>query len=78
MRLANLKEFCRLFYTEESAPCLNTLRASINRNEQPGGVRVGRRYYVDLDEFDRVSNLTGKLIERRKQLAQCEELEGLL
>lgn len=78
MRLANLEEFRRMVYTEASAPCLNTLRTRIKANEIAGGKRDGRRYYVDLDEFDRAHNLSKQLAERRADLLKSSKLEGLV
>lgn len=74
MRLAKLTEFRALFYTPDSAPSLTTLRAGIE--SIPGGCRQGKRYYVDLDAFERANNLTARLTERRAELTV--ELEGLL
>lgn len=78
MRLAKLSEFRRLVYTPESAPCLNTLRARIDRNKLPGGRVEDGHYYVDLDEYDRANGLrasiNAKLIELEKDLL----LSGLI
>ncbi len=78
MRLANLNEFRRLIYTPDSAPSTGTLRAQINAGLIPGGTRLGTRYYVDLDEFDRATGIGLKLVQQHAQTAQAPELEGLL
>lgn len=76
MRLANLKEFRRLIYTPDSAPALNTLRANIEKI--PGGQKRHGRYYVDLDTFDRETNLSRELTAKRERLSKSPVLEGLL
>jgi hypothetical protein len=78
MRLANLKEFRRLIYTPDSAPAESTLRAQISRGEIPGGKRHGARYYVDLDEFLRVSAAGSDLHQQHAETSKAPELEGLL
>jgi hypothetical protein len=76
MRLANLSEFRKLVYTPDSAPCLNTLRSRIKKI--PGGTVLDGRYYVDLDEFDRVKGLRTAIADRQKTLAKNSLLEGLI
>lgn len=76
MRLAKLTEFRRIFYTPDSAPSLTTLRKNIDKI--PGGCKFCGRFYVDLDEFDRATDLYRKLEKRRAELAASLELEGLL
>src|SRR5690606_3943267 len=71
---AKLSEFRRLLYTPDSAPALSTLRARIN--EIPGGMVLAGHYYVDLDEFDRVTKLRQKIDERRAELRAHPLLEG--
>ena len=76
MRLAKLSEFRRLVYTPQSAPHIDTLRARIG--EIPGGrVELGR-YYVDLDEYDRVTSLRQSIDHARAALAKDPLLEGLI
>jgi hypothetical protein len=76
VRLASLAEFRRIVYTSESAPSLATLRARLS--SIPGGQRQGNRYYVDLDEFDRVHNVRSTLKDRRAKLEADPLLEGLI
>jgi hypothetical protein len=76
LRLASLAEFRRTVYTPDSAPSLATLRARLS--SIPGGQRHGKRYYVDLDEFDRVYNVRSKLEDRRAKLQADPLLEGLI
>ena len=76
MRLAKLSEFRQTFYTPTSAPALSTLRANIEKI--PGGRKVGGRYYIDLDEYDRATHLSETLEARRKQLKNSSALEGLI
>lgn len=76
MRLAKLTEFRRLFYTPDSAPSLTTLRKNIDKI--PGGCKMMDRFYVDLDEFDRATNLRQRLEERQAELAASLKLAGLL
>lgn len=78
MRLAKLTEFRNLFYTPHSAPAMSTLRAQIDREEIPGGCKRGRRYYVDLDEFDRVNGLHDGLMEGQEEAAKDPLLAGLI
>ena len=78
MRLSKLSEFRRLMYTPDSAPTLPTLRARINKGTVPGGVVVGGRYYVDLDEFDRVTDYRRRLQAEIAELEKSPLLEGLV
>ena len=76
MRLASLSEFRRIVYTPDSAPSLATLRARVG--SIPGGQRQGKRYYVDLDEFDRVHSVRSTLEDRRAKLETDPLLKGLI
>ena len=76
MRLASLAEFRRMVYTNDSAPSLATLRARVG--SIPGGQRQGKRYYVDLDEFDRVYNVRATLEDNRAKLEADPLLDGLI
>lgn len=78
MKLAKLREFRSLNYTEASAPSENTLRRQIERKEIPGGTRRGRTYYVDLDEYDRATNLRRRLAAEQAELAKHPLLAGLV
>lgn len=78
MRLAKLVEFRRLIYTPDSAPAESTLRRRIDRNLIPGGVVREGHYYVDLDEFDRATNLRANLAAQQAELAAHPLLEGLV
>jgi hypothetical protein len=78
MRLAKLSEFRSLIYAPESAPSLETLRARIRRGEIPGGLRQGRSYYVDLDEFDRIYDVRSTIEERRRKFKEDPLLKGLI
>lgn len=76
MRLAKLSEFRSLVYTPESAPSLATLRARIKAI--PGGTMEHGHYYVDLDEYDRKTNLRAGIESEREELAKDLRLAGLL
>lgn len=78
MRLAKLPEFRQLIFTQASAPAASTLRRQIDQRQIPGGMRQGRTYYVDLDEFDRVTNLRKRLAAEQAELAKNPLLAGLL
>lgn len=78
MRLAKLSEFRRMRYAPGSEPSLKTLRARIDRGEIPGGTVEGKRYYVDLDEFERATGMRRNLEECRNQLARDPLLAGLV
>lgn len=78
MRLAKLSEFRRINYAPGSAPRPDTLRAWIDKGALPGGVKLNGRYYVDLDEFDRVTHARHSLAEKREQLKKHPLLEGLV
>lgn len=78
MRLAKLSEFRRLIYAPGSAPKMQTLRRWIDAGKIPGGtIHVGR-YYVDLDEFDRATNLRAGIAARLAELEKDPLLDGLL
>lgn len=76
MRLASLKEFRSLVYSPDSAPTIDTLRARLDKI--PGGRRDGKRCYVDLDEYDRATNLSAQVMAKRDRLAKNPALKGLL
>lgn len=78
MRLAKLSEFRSMYFTPDSAPTAETLRARIDREEIPGGRKIGRRYYVDLDEFERVERVAEKAEARKAELAADPLLAGLI
>lgn len=78
MRLAGLKEFRELVYTPRSAPAMSTLRARIDAGLIPGGCVIGRRRYVDLDVFDRATNLSADLHAQRQRLMKSPVLQGLI
>ena len=70
MRLAKLSEFRSLIFTPESAPSAETLRAQIDANKIPGGTVLNGRYFVDLDEFDRATNLRNSLAAQQVERAR--------
>lgn len=78
MRLAKLSEFRRLIYAPGSMPRLATLRASIRNNRIPGGLVQDGRYWVDLDEFDRQTNLRRRLAAEQAEIARHPLLDGLI
>lgn len=78
MRLAKLREFRETFFTPDSAPCDGTLRKQIDSEQLPGGTRVGRQYFVDLDEYARATNLRAQLIAQQSDLAKHPLLKGLV
>lgn len=78
MRLAKLSEFRRLIYTPASMPALRTLRAWIDADQIPGGQKLGGRYFVDLDAYDRATDLRQGIEARRNSLAADPRLAGLI
>ncbi|MGH8269064.1 MAG: hypothetical protein ACRES1_03305 [Steroidobacteraceae bacterium] len=78
MRLAKISEFRRLMYAAGSAPQLATLRARIRQRRIPGGMVQGNQYYVDLDEFDRQTNLRQRVAAEASELARHPVLHGLV
>jgi hypothetical protein len=76
MRLAKLSEFRRLIDTSESAPTFNTLRARIR--DIPGGTIQWGRYYVDLDEYDRVKGIRAEIAVGQARMAKNSLLERLI
>jgi len=78
MRLAKLSKFRDMIYAEGSAPSLNTLRAQIRADKLPGGLIQGDHFFVDMDEFDRVTGLRDKIAARQAQVAKDPLLAGLI
>jgi hypothetical protein len=78
MRLCKLKQFRSMYYAMGSEPALSTLRARINAGTLPGGVIESGRYYVDLDEHERITKAGANLESLRRQLIELPELEGLI
>lgn len=76
MRLSKLAEFRRLFYTPGSAHSMSTLRKRIQ--DIPGGTVMLGHYYVDLDEFDRATNLRARLAAEMAELEKHPLLKGLI
>lgn len=44
-----IKRFADLEFEAGSSPSLATLRRWIDRDELPGGEKIGGKYYVDMD-----------------------------
>ncbi len=78
MRLAKLSEFRGLIYAPGSAPAMRTLRGWIDAGKIPGGTIHAGRYYVDLDEFDRATNLRASVAAKLAELEKDPLLDGLL
>ncbi len=78
MRLASLREFRRIVYTPESAPALTTLRERIKAGKLPGGRIDCGRFVVDLDEYNRTTNLRLSICQRRAELENDPRLAGLI
>ena len=78
MRLAKLSEFRALIYTPASAPAESTLRRRIERGRIPGGRVEEGHYYVDLDEYNRATNLRANLTAQQAELARHPLLQGLV
>lgn len=78
MRLAKLSEFRDLVYTAQSAPSVETLRRRVHKGLIPGGRIDHGRYYVDLDEYNRATNLRSRLCSEQAELAQNPFLAGLV
>lgn len=79
MRLCKLKEFRSLVYATGSEPAVGTLRSHIDKRLIPGGQRDGvGRYYVDLDEYNRATQLHAQLEDKERRLSASPELEGLI
>ena len=68
MRLVDLGEYKRMIFAPGSGPSLRTLRKHIE--EIPGGCIVLGRYYVDMDEYDRRTNLRAGLDARERTILQ--------
>lgn len=77
MRLAKLSEFRSLYFAPGSAPAPETLRAHIDREEIPGGRKEGKRYFVDIDEFERVHRLAADLHKETAKLRSDPLFKGL-
>lgn len=78
MRLANLTEFRRTYFSPASAPAISTLRARIAAGKIPGGMVDGGRYYVDLDEYERAKGISVRNAQRRTELMRHPLLRGLV
>jgi hypothetical protein len=78
MRLCKLSKFRSHFYAYGSEPSMRTLRSHIDAGKIPGGRRDHGRYFVDLDEWDRAMHVTATLEDRRRQLSNSPDLEGLI
>lgn len=78
MRLAKLTEFRSLYYSPESAPCMNTLRSKVRRKKIAGGFMEDGHYYVDLDEYDRLHNVRAQVEDKLERLAENPVLRGLV
>ncbi|WP_111748637.1 helix-turn-helix domain-containing protein [Salinisphaera orenii] len=48
VQLITAQRFREQFFTSDSRPSVNSIRAWLDEGELPG-MRIGRRYYVDLD-----------------------------
>jgi hypothetical protein len=76
MRLVTLAQYRDLVYAPGAAPSITTMRKRIK--EIPGGrVELGR-YYVDLDESERLNGLRQKNDEKRENLKANPLLAGLI
>lgn len=79
MRLCKLKEFRGLIYAMGSEPSIGTLRMHIDKKLIPGGRREPTgRYYVDLDEYNRATQLYATLEAEHRRLSASPDLEGLI
>lgn len=67
-----------MMYAPGSAPQLATLRSRIRSRRIPGGIIQGNQYYVDLDEFDRQTNMRRRVAAEAADLASNPILDGLL
>jgi hypothetical protein len=76
VRLATLAVYRRMVYVEGCAPTLVTLRKRIH--SIPGGRVEFGRYYVDLDENDRVTGLRADINARIAELEKSPLLKGLI
>ena len=76
VRLATLAVYRRMAYVDGCAPTLVTLRKRIK--DIPGGRIEAGRYYVDLDENDRVNGLRSDINARIARLEASPLLEGLI
>jgi len=76
MRLVTLAQYRKLVYAEGSAPALKTLRLRIK--DIPGGRLELGRFYVDLDEYDRIHHLRSGVMETRARLIKDPLLKGLI
>lgn len=79
MRLCKLRQFRSLIYAMGSEPAMETLRTHIDKKLIPGGQRDALgRYYVDLDAYDRATQLHAQLEDKQRRLSASPELEGLI
>lgn len=78
MKLVKIREFKAMVFSECSAPSDSTLRRQIETGQIPGGTKHGSLYYVDMDEYNRATNLRANLAAQQAQLAQDPRLSGLL
>lgn len=79
MRLCKLKQFRSLVYAIDSEPSMATLRTHIDKKLIPGGQRDGvGRYYVDLDEYSRATNMYATLADKQRRLSESPDLVGLI
>ena len=76
MRLATLRAYAELAYAPGSAPAMATLRRNIDKI--PGGRKEGSRYWVDLDENDRINGLRSAAETRREELRKDPLLADLI
>lgn len=76
MRLATIQEYRRLYFTPDSAPALSTLRANFDKIR--GARKIGKRYYVDLDEVEADTRMSSNLEDRKEALSHDPDLAGLV
>lgn len=78
MRLCTIKNFRSMFYAPGSEPSINTLRRQIDQKKIPGGTVMNGRYYIDLDEYDRATEVRQGLMESQREAAKNPLLAGLI
>ena len=75
MRLATLQTYQQMFFAPGCAPSISTIR---RRGAQtPGFTVVGGKAYIDLDEFERQTQVRAALAAREQQLAADPRLADL-
>lgn len=52
MQLVSIQQFREKYFEPASRPSVNTIRKWIDEDEIEGGRRIGKKYYVDCDQWE--------------------------